>query len=77
MISSNLVFSISKCSNETRSKLSDDKKCHPPEKIDAFVKRIQVETWANFQIVDFSKHNVRPTIRIEKWVKTNLLDPLK
>ena len=63
-----MVFTISKCINETKNGT-----CAPQSEIDAFVARITTDTWTHHDVVDLSIHDKEPTVHMETWVKSNLL----
>ena len=53
----------------------NETQCKTPKEIDEYIRRIQVDTWANFYETDFLIQNGTPAARIEKWVRTDVLDP--
>ena len=56
-----IVFQIHKCSNETKN---ENVTCAPPEDINKYVKRIQVNTWMDFYKHDFIIHDGKPARRV-------------
>ena len=68
-----MVFSISKCINDTTPR-NDSVICANQSDIDSFVERITTDTWTHHDVVDLSIHGKVPTVHMEKWVKSNLLN---
>ena len=65
-----MVMMISRC-----SKAAPDHNCAADDKIDDFIKRVRVESWTNYDEVDFSKHYEAPVKRHEEWIRSDLLHP--
>ena len=61
------------CSNETL--MPHHKRCKSDEEITNFVKRITIDSWSNYETIMMTNHVDRPTVRIEKWISQDLLDP--
>ena len=54
-----------------------DLPCKRDKDIHKFISRIEVETWSFFHKIDFSDHSRAPYIKTEKFLKTDMLDPIK
>ena len=48
--------------------------CANSNEIDNFIGRIQIETWSNYEKINVTQHDTRPTFRFEKWITQDLLD---
>ena len=72
MESQALFFQVDQCNNDTYE-ANSKVKCHSQEEIEAFLKEVTVETWANYGKIDYTIHESAPFIRYDHWIRTDSL----
>jgi hypothetical protein len=72
MNSMSLSFEISKCSDENLDE--GDLPCASQDEIEEYIQDIQVESWANFDHTVFNIHDSDPLKRVEKYLKSDLIE---
>ena len=69
MNSKNLVFELNRCNNS-----APNNNCASKQEIDKFVSKITVETWANYNKINFKIHDKLPLTRFEDWIRTDRIE---
>lgn len=68
--SQSMAFLVKTCNPDTTTVPGG---CYSEDKIEKFVNRVAVDSWANHDEVDFSLHWEEPRIRKEVWIRSDVM----